>query len=209
MTISIKPGTYKELVSIPSNKPFISLIGQSGVATDVVITLRQCQRHKKSGREHLRDVGQRVGHQSTGTTHRQEPDLLEHVRRGGPLRYQRPAGRRCADPGRPADLDNVRFLGNQDTLYHNSASASVVGRAYFRSCYVEGDVDFIFGRGTGVFDAARSGHSTWLLQQQRLRVGRLDQHHQPYGYLFYRCNLTSPAWRSRLPRSALAPEPVT
>jgi pectinesterase len=28
-----------------------------------------------------------------------------------------------------------------------------VARSYFKSCYVEGDVDFIFGRGTAVFDA--------------------------------------------------------
>ena len=49
-------------------------------------------------------------------------------------------------------FDDVRFLGNQDTLYHNSANADAVGRAYFRDCYVEGDVDFVFGRGTGVFD---------------------------------------------------------
>lgn len=91
-------------------------------------------------------------------------------------------------------FDNVRFLGNQDTLYHNSASTSVVGRAYFRSCYVEGDVDFIFGRGTGVFDRCEirslnrgSSSNNGYVTAASTSISN------PYGFLFYRCNLTSPA----------------
>jgi pectinesterase len=41
---------------------------------------------------------------------------------------------------------NCRFLGYQDTLYVDR------GRAYFKECYVNGDIDFIFSKGTGVFD---------------------------------------------------------
>lgn len=41
---------------------------------------------------------------------------------------------------------NVRILGNQDTLFTNS------GRNYFYKCYIEGNVDFIFGAGKSVFD---------------------------------------------------------
>lgn len=49
-------------------------------------------------------------------------------------------------------FQNVRFLGNQDTLQVKSSNVTAVARSYFKSCYVEGDVDFIFGRGTAVFD---------------------------------------------------------
>lgn len=41
---------------------------------------------------------------------------------------------------------NCRFLGRQDTLYASD------GRQYYKNCYIEGDVDFIFGAGTAVFD---------------------------------------------------------
>jgi pectinesterase len=41
---------------------------------------------------------------------------------------------------------NCKFLGYQDTLYVDG------GRAYFKDSYVTGDIDFIFGQGTGVFD---------------------------------------------------------
>jgi pectin methylesterase-like acyl-CoA thioesterase len=49
-------------------------------------------------------------------------------------------------------FDNVRVLGNQDTLLVDSPDAPVVARSYFVNSYIEGDVDFIFGRGTAVFD---------------------------------------------------------
>lgn len=41
---------------------------------------------------------------------------------------------------------NCRFLGWQDTLLVNR------GRHYFADCYIEGDVDFIFGGATAVFE---------------------------------------------------------
>ncbi|MGC5412929.1 pectinesterase family protein, partial [Streptomyces sp. DT225] len=44
-------------------------------------------------------------------------------------------------------LDNVRLLGDQDTLLVNNSA-----RSYAVNSYVEGTVDFIFGGGTIVFD---------------------------------------------------------
>jgi pectin methylesterase-like acyl-CoA thioesterase len=43
-------------------------------------------------------------------------------------------------------------LGNQDTLLVDSPDAPVIARSYFVNSYIQGDVDFIFGRGTAVFD---------------------------------------------------------
>ena len=89
-------------------------------------------------------------------------------------------------------FDNVRFLGNQDTLYHNSANASTIGRAYFRNCYVEGDVDFIFGRGTGVFDrceikslSRNSSSNNGYVTAPSTMISN------PYGYLFTQSRLTT------------------
>ena len=54
--------------------------------------------------------------------------------------------------GDRAQFENVRVLGNQDTLYVKSVNTGTIARAYFRDSYIEGDTDFIFGRGTTVFD---------------------------------------------------------
>lgn len=45
-----------------------------------------------------------------------------------------------------AVFKNCKFIGNQDTLYIRG------GLHYFVDCYIEGDVDFIFGDGKAVFE---------------------------------------------------------
>jgi pectinesterase len=49
-------------------------------------------------------------------------------------------------------FQNIRLIGNQDTLQVKSSTAAAVARSYFKNSYIEGDTDFIFGRGTAVFD---------------------------------------------------------
>lgn len=39
----------------------------------------------------------------------------------------------------------VSFLGHQDTLYDQR------GRHYFRNCYIQGSIDFIFGYGRSLY----------------------------------------------------------
>jgi pectinesterase len=46
----------------------------------------------------------------------------------------------------------VRLLGHQDTLYAAKLPGAVVARQYFRDCYVEGHIDFIFGNAKAFFD---------------------------------------------------------
>lgn len=41
---------------------------------------------------------------------------------------------------------NCRFIGIQDTV------ADLFGRHYFRNCYVEGAVDFIFGMAQSLYE---------------------------------------------------------
>ncbi|MBQ5538249.1 MAG: hypothetical protein IIU02_10140 [Treponema sp.] len=43
-------------------------------------------------------------------------------------------------------IENCVFLGQQDTIYFRS------GRIYMKNCYIEGDVDYICGGATTVFD---------------------------------------------------------
>lgn len=85
---------------------------------------------------------------------------------------------------------NCRFLGRQDTLYANK------GKQYYKDCYIEGDVDFIFGQATAVFEkceikslmraVANDGkaHSVgYVTAPSTLATDK--------GYLFYKCHLTS------------------
>jgi pectinesterase len=51
-----------------------------------------------------------------------------------------------------AVLENVRLLGAQDTLYASSHKPALPSRQYYKGCYIEGHVDFIFGNALSFFD---------------------------------------------------------
>ncbi len=46
------------------------------------------------------------------------------------------------------EFSNCSFIGSQDTLY----TCNVAYDAYYRSCYIEGQTDFIYGNGDVIFD---------------------------------------------------------
>ena len=82
------------------------------------------------------------------------------------------------------DADRVvfyhcRFLGWQDTVMLNK------GRQYFRDCYIEGRVDFIYGDGTAVFDHCEL-HSK---NGGYLTAASTPQNHL-FGFVFLHCKLT-------------------
>jgi pectinesterase len=49
-------------------------------------------------------------------------------------------------------FQNVRFYGFQDTLQPGTSANGTVVRSYFKSCFIQGDTDFIMGAGVVVFD---------------------------------------------------------
>ena len=90
-----------------------------------------------------------------------------------------------------SQFENVRFLGNINTLYVKSSSEGVVARSYFRDCYIEGDQDFITGRGTAYFD-----HCEIKVLTSRVTTGLSIAYpstlvFNPYGFVFDSCNFTA------------------
>ncbi|KAL8152549.1 hypothetical protein V2J09_010309 [Rumex salicifolius] len=71
---------------------------------------------------------------------------------------------------------NCRFEGIQDTLW------DVVGRHYYKSCYIEGAVDFIWGTGQSVYEdcAIEVLFGGYITAQGRLRPKDRD------GFVFIR-----------------------
>ncbi len=69
-------------------------------------------------------------------------------------------------------FENCRFLGNQDTLYPHGKNS----RQYYKHCYIEGTVDFIFGWSTAVFDSCQifckaPGYVTAASTEEQNKVG--------------------------------------
>lgn len=79
-----------------------------------------------------------------------------------------------------AEFRNCRFLGWQDTLFVNGS------RHYFKDCYIEGHVDFIFGTASAVFEdcTIHSKGAGYVTAHYR------TSDEENTGFVFVRCRLT-------------------
>ena len=172
--IHILPGKYVQQVTIPRIKPHIHLIGDDPATTILSFNLGAPMLgpdHKPIGTfatPSVRFLSDDVSAQ--GITF--ENTLGPH----GQALAVEIAGDRIA-------FDNCRFLGWQDTIFADSS-----GRNYFHNCYVEGHVDFIFGKSTAVFDSCEI-HS----KEKGYLTAASTEPYTPFGYVFVRCKLTADA----------------
>jgi pectin methylesterase-like acyl-CoA thioesterase len=92
---------------------------------------------------------------------------------------------------------NVRMLGHQDTLYagggectgEGAGRACPTARQYFDHCFIEGNVDFIFGDGKTVFDhcvISSNAHSVGFITAQGKSYAGQDS-----GFVFRDCRLVA------------------
>lgn len=145
--IRLKPGEYREKLRI--EKPNVRLIGLGARPEDVVLVWHDSsQMAGGTGLSASLTVTARdfVAHNLT---------IQNDYSKKNPQRSQAVA---LFVTGDRAVFDTVRLLGFQDTLYAasncrpNGSAACHDSRQYFRNCYVEGDVDFIFGDARAFFD---------------------------------------------------------
>ncbi|WP_100408016.1 pectate lyase [Bacillus solitudinis] len=184
VTIHIKNGVYKEVVRVPADKPFITMIGEN--ETETIITY-----DNYAGREN--GVGGTLGTSGSATAFLQADDFTAEN-----LTFENSFDETTDTNGKQAVAVNssgermtfkqVRFLGNQDTLLTNG------GTQYFYQSYIEGDVDFIFGGARAVFeetvihslDRGSSSNNGYITAASTMIT-------EPYGYMFIDCELTSDA----------------
>lgn len=87
---------------------------------------------------------------------------------------------------------NVRLIGYQDTLLTDTRTKDengnyAVTRQYFNKCYITGNVDFIYGAGTSVFeDCDIVARYTEYKSDGCYTAGRTYAS-TPYGYVFNNC----------------------
>ena len=168
--IRVKPGVYHERVYVQRERGNILLIGDDAAKTIIEFELSA----KAAGPD-----GKPIGTFRTPTFQIDgdgfQAENITFANTAGPV------GQAVA---MRVDADRVlfrrcRFLGRQDTLLVNR------GRQYFSRCYIEGDVDYIFGGATAYFDhcelhCVADGYITAASTPQG----------QPYGFVFADCCVT-------------------
>jgi pectin methylesterase-like acyl-CoA thioesterase len=172
-TITIKAGTYREIVTIPKDKPYITLQGLgSGPANTVIVY------NKWAGGGFDRGSATMFvdAPNSNLTNLTVSNDFDETTQTSG-----QQAVALQIDSDRSI-LRNVRLLADQDTFQINNNS-----RTYVVNSYIEGTVDFIYSGGIAVFNACQ-------IYQKRSTGGTITAASTPaertYGFLFYKSTIT-------------------
>ncbi|MFI9832483.1 pectinesterase family protein [Streptomyces sp. NPDC051913] len=152
VVIQVKPGTYRELVKVPSNKPHVTIQGTGGSRKDTVIVYNNASGTPKPDGSGTYGTGgsatvavEADDFQARNLTISNDFDEAAHT----DIAQQAVALRTSADK---VFLDGVIVSGDQDTLLVDTAAKDKLGRVYLTNSYVIGNVDFIFGRATAVID---------------------------------------------------------
>ncbi|CAN6541050.1 hypothetical protein ACFX13_018166 [Malus domestica] len=144
VVIKVHAGVYTEKVNIPPLKSFITI---EGAGADKTIVQWGDTAQTPSGPKK-----QPMGTFNSATFAVNSPYFIAKnitfknttpVPKPGAIGKQAVAFRISADT---ASFWGCRFLGAQDTLYDH------LGRHYYKDCYIEGSVDFIFGNGLSLFE---------------------------------------------------------
>ena len=182
-TIRIKPGTYREVVTI--RKPHVYMSGDP--ADPAAVTIIYDNGAPKSG-----------GTFNSATVFVEADNVsLDHLTITNGFTAGGGHGQAVALAVN-GDRDTFRWVrlhGNQDTLFaaskycYGDYGPCVAARQYFADCFVEGNIDFIFGDSVAVFERCElhgnaPGNVMFTAQ---------DKHSadQVSGYVFDHCTLTA------------------
>ncbi|WP_456115229.1 pectinesterase family protein [Streptomyces scopuliridis] len=186
VTVSLAPGTYREQVRVPANKPHLLFQGTgSDRSKSVIVHDTPNEYGGSSGSATVLIAANDVT--ARNLTFVNDFDEAAHELNSEQALAMKTTGDRIV-------FENTAFKANQDTLMTDSPQLTRISRVYIRDSYIEGDVDFIYGRATTVIDrsiikalsrgsATNNGYitaaSTWK--------------GNPYGFLITNSRVTSDA----------------
>jgi len=169
--INVKNGVYNEKVHIYSWNTFVSLIGESKENT--IITYDDYFSKLDLGRN------------STFFTSTVLVEGDDFIAKNLTIKNTSgPVGQAVALSvnANRCYFENCNLLGYQDTLY----TAGEGFKQYFKDCYIEGSVDFIFGEATVLFEDCTINSKT-----NSYVTAASTPKGQQFGYVFKNCNLTA------------------
>jgi pectinesterase len=200
--IEVAAGTYREVVCVPSGAPPITLYSTNADASQTVIVFDNYSGKPKAAGTPANPCNPNANGTTFGTSgsatfaafapefHAKNlsfvNDTDEATATGGVQ------GVALMGQGDRQVYENVRVLGNQDSLFLKTPDVTTVTRAYFKACFVEGDTDFIFGRATFVLDGCTIRSLTSRTAGGVVLAPSTDSRN-PFGILVTRSTFTADA----------------
>jgi pectinesterase len=195
-TIVVHPGTYREVVNVPADKAGLTLRGATRDPRATVLV------HDNANGTPKPDGSGTYGTAGSATFTSAAPGLTvrDLTLANDWLRADHPdiTGTQAVAAyvtGDRSHFENVRLLAHQDTLFADTSALDAFGRMYFRRCHIEGDVDFVFGRATAVFEECRF-HTLRRdvdFTPKGMVFAPSTARANPHGILAVRCRITSAA----------------
>ncbi|MCX7876697.1 MAG: pectinesterase family protein [Melioribacteraceae bacterium] len=172
-TIFVKKGTYKEKLLLSSKKVNVILEGED--RDNTILTYDDY-----SGRV---VNGVTLG---TSTSYSVAIDASDFIAKNITFQNTSTVAQAVAlrIQGDRHSFYNCKLLGYQDTYY--TWGGSGVGRSYMKNCFIEGSVDFIFGRNIVVFDNCTININR---NAGTLTAASTDESSK-FGYVFLNCKIT-------------------
>ncbi|MEC5385060.1 pectinesterase family protein [Uliginosibacterium sp. H3] len=169
--IAVKAGTYREVVCVPAAAPPITLYSTTADASKTVIVYNNANPKPKSSGTAANPCSPNASATTYGTGGSTTFSAFSQGFQAKNLTFSNDyvedtysssnqSAVALTAQGDQQLYENVRVLGNQDSLLTNTSAVGTVAHHYFKSSYVEGDTDFIFGRGTAVFDGCEIRYLT-------------------------------------------------
>lgn len=177
--IHIAPGIYEEKIEISGDKPHITFLGEEAETTiitygdyagklledgDITGTFRSAAVTIYSNHFTAQNITMKNSYDGTGSGGNQALAVYasgEHI-----------------------IFRNCRFYGAQDTVYAKD------GSQYYYQCYIQGDIDFIFGGARAVFEECEI-YAYNSNEEDKDRRGYITAPSTPFGqkfgFLFIRC----------------------
>ncbi|MBA0729663.1 hypothetical protein Golax_023126 [Gossypium laxum] len=177
--ILISPGHYIEKVVVPATKPYMTFQGAGRETTFIEWHDRACDRGSNGQQLRTYQTASVTVYANYFSARNISFKNTAPAPKPGMQGWQAVAFRISGDK---AYFSGCGFYGAQDTLCDDA------GRHYFKQCYIEGSIDFIFGNG-------RSMYKECELHSIATRFGSIAAHdrNSPYeksGFAFVNCTVT-------------------
>lgn len=171
-TIFIRNGFYREKIIIPETKQSLTLIGEDQYKT--ILSFNNFASKKSA-------FGDEIGTSGSASIYICPDNFVAEN-----ITFENsagPVGQAVAVIVRSnkAKFINCRFLGFQDTLYTHKPGS----RQFYKNCYIEGTVDFIFGASIAFFESCEI-----YCKNNGYITAASTPKSQEYGYVFRQCKIT-------------------
>ena len=200
--IHIAAGKYREKLVL--SRPNVTFLGEGRERTVLVYG---------DGANEIEEDGRKRGTFRTATVRIDAPDFTaKHLTFCNDAGYGYKVGQAIAlyVDGDRCRFEDCALLGSQDTLFDaplpldpekpdgkgpGEHKPRIRGRHLYRNCFLQGDVDFIFGSGTAYFEACTIFSKLPEGREEASVYGYVtaaSTHPDfPYGYVLHRCRLIS------------------